>query len=84
MDIKTLVIDKIIDWHTVTVFDEFLTIKNFISAFLILVLVHLLLPLIIAAVSLQYMSIHDKQNAIGLKLRLKQFGKKNKHFESIR
>lgn len=84
MDIKTLVIDEIIDWHTITVFDEFLMIKNFISAFFILVLVHLLLPLIIAAVSLQYMSIHDKQNAFGLKSRLKHFGKKNKHFESIK
>ncbi|MEN8786964.1 MAG: hypothetical protein ABF270_04015, partial [Flavobacteriales bacterium] len=82
MDIKTLVIDEIIDWHTLTVFEDFLSIKNFISAFLVLVLVHVLLPLIIAAISFQYMSIHDKQNALGLKSRLKNFGKGNKHFES--
>ncbi len=82
VDIKTLVIDKIIDWHTITVFEDFLAIKNFISAFLILVLVQVLLPLIVAAISFQYMSIHDRQNALGLKSRLKDFGKGNKHFES--
>lgn len=82
MDIKTMVIDELIDWHTLTVFDNFLTIKNFISAFFILLLFHLLLPLVVAAVSFQYMSIHDRQNALGLKERLKKFGKGNKLFES--
>jgi uncharacterized membrane protein SpoIIM required for sporulation len=82
LDLKSLVIDEIIDWHTITVFEEFLLIKNFISAFLILIIAHLLLPLIVAAVSFQYLSIHDKQNALGLKQRLKKFGKGNKHFET--
>ena len=82
LDLKTMVIDEIIDWHTLTVFEDFLSIKNFISAFFILLIIHFLLPLIIAAVSFQYMSIHDKQNALGLKSRLKNFGKGNKHFES--
>jgi len=82
VDLKSLVIDEIIDWHTITVFEEFLLIKNFISAFLILIITHLLLPLVVAAVSFQYLSIHDKQNALGLKQRLKKFGKGNKHFET--
>lgn len=82
LDLKTLLIDELIDWHTLTVFDDFLTIKNFISAFFILLITQLLLPLIVAAVSFQYVSIYDKQNAFGLKERLKSFGTGNKHFET--
>ncbi|MGB1039519.1 MAG: stage II sporulation protein M [Flavobacteriales bacterium] len=81
LDLKTAIIDEIVNWHTITVFDNFLTIKNFISAFCILLLIQFLLPLLIAAFSFQFLSIKDKQEAIGLNERIKSFGTRSKVYE---
>ncbi len=82
LDIKTAMIDVIVDWHTITVFDNYLTIKNFISSVLIILVVQFLLPLLIAAFGFQFMSIHDKEEALGLKKRFEAFGTRNNLFEN--
>lgn len=80
-DIKTFVLDEIIRWHTVTVFDNFLTIKNFISSLFILLIIQLLIPMVIIAFSFQYWSIKDKEESISLRARFKKFATHNKMFE---
>lgn len=82
LDLKSAMIDEIVDWHTMTVFDNYVLIKNYISSVFILLLVHFLLPLLIAAFGFQFMSIHDKEEALGLRKRFEDFGKRNKVFEN--
>ena len=80
-DIKSFVLDEIIRWHTVTVFDNFLTIKNFISSLFLLLIIQLLIPLLTIAFSFQYWSVEDKEESISLRKRFEKFAKSNKMFE---
>lgn len=82
-DIKSFVLDEIIRWHTVTVFDNFLTIKNFISSLFILVIIQLLIPILIIAFTFQYWSVEDKEESISLRKRFKKFATSNKMFEQL-
>lgn len=81
LDLKSFVVDKIVEWHTITVFDHFLTIKNFISALFILVIIQFLLPLLFSAFSFQYLNVEDKESAIGLRKRFTSFATGSKHYE---
>ena len=81
LDLKSFVLDEIIRWHTVTVFDNFLTIKNFISSLLLLFIIQLLLPLLIIAFSFQFWSIEDKEESISLRKRFEKFATINTMFE---
>jgi len=80
-DIKSFVLDEIVRWHTVTVFDNFLTIKNFISSLFLLLIIQLLLPMLLIAFSFQYWSIEDKEESISLRKRFEKFATHNKMFE---
>ncbi|MEN8929136.1 MAG: stage II sporulation protein M [Flavobacteriales bacterium] len=80
-DIKSFVLDEIVRWHTVTVFDSFMTIKNFISSLFVLLIFQLLIPLLIIAFTFQYWSVEDKQESISLRKRFEKFGRNNKMFE---
>ncbi len=82
-DIKSLMLDEIIDWHTLTVFDNFMTIRNFISSLFVMMLIQLLIPLLVIAFSFQFLSTQDKEEAIGLKKRMKKFGKGSKIYEKV-
>ena len=76
-------LDEIIDWHTLTVFDNFMTIRNFISSLFVMMLIQLLIPLLVIAFSFQFLSTQDKEEAIGLKKRMKKFGKGSKIYEKV-
>jgi uncharacterized membrane protein SpoIIM required for sporulation len=80
-DIKSFVLDEIVRWHTVTVFENFLTIKNFISSLFLLLIIQLLIPMLFIAFSFQYWSIEDKEESISLKKRFDKFATHNKMFE---
>ena len=80
-DLKSFVLDELIKWHTITVFDNFLTIKNFISSLFILFIFQLLIPLLVIAFSFQYWSIEDKEESISLRKRFQKFATSNKMFE---
>lgn len=82
LDIKTAVVDEIVKWHTITVFDNFITIKNFISSLFVLIIIQYLLPLLISSFCFQFFSVKDKEEAIGLNARFEEFAKKNKHYET--
>ncbi len=82
-DIKSMMLDEIIDWHTLTVFDNFMTIRNFISSLFVLLLIQLLIPLLTIAFSFQFLSTQDKEEAIGLKKRMKTFGTGSKIYEKV-
>ena len=81
LDLKSAMIDEIVDWHTITVFDNYVTIKNFISSAFIVLIIQFLIPLLIIAFGFQFMSVHDKEEALGLRKRFESFGKRNKVFE---
>jgi uncharacterized membrane protein SpoIIM required for sporulation len=80
-DLKSFVLDEIVRWHTVTVFDNFLTIKNFISSLFLLLIIQLLIPMLFIALSFQYWSIEDKEESISLRKRFDKFATHNKMFE---
>lgn len=80
-DIKSFVLDEIVRWHTVTVFDNFLTIKNFISSLFLLLIIQLIVPMLFIAFSFQYWSIEDKEESISLRKRFDKFATHNKMFE---
>ena len=81
-DLKAFIFDKLVEWHTITVFDNFMVIKNVVSSILALLIIHLIVPFIFIACGFQFFSIKEKEEAISLRKRLEGFGKTNKIYES--
>ena len=76
------IIKEFIAMHLIPFFDNEIAISAAIKCGFYLLLLHLILPLFIQAFILQVYSIEEKEEAIGLKERLKSFGTTNKIFES--
>lgn len=74
-------LDEIVNWHTVTVFENYILVQNIIKAFILTSFVHLLLPLFFASFGLQFFSMKDEEEAIELNNRLADFGKSSKIYE---
>jgi len=81
-DLKAFVLDSLVEWHTITVFDNFMAIKNVITSTLILLVIHLLIPFIFIALGFQYFSMKEKEEGITLRKRLNNFGKTNRMYET--
>jgi uncharacterized membrane protein SpoIIM required for sporulation len=75
--------DEIINWHTTTAFENFITIQNISTAFMYIALIHIILPLLFIAFSFQFFSMKEQEEAIELNERLDNFGKTSKVYESI-
>jgi uncharacterized membrane protein SpoIIM required for sporulation len=75
-------LDEIINWHTTTTFDNFVTIQNIATSFMYISLIHLILPLLFSSFAFQFFSMREQEEAIELNERLDNFGKTSKIYES--
>lgn len=74
--------DEIINWHTTTTFDNFITIQNIATSFMYISLIHLILPLLFSSFTFQFFSMKEQEEAIDLNERIESFGKTSKIYET--